>query len=117
MRHAPLILIAAAAITAAACADNDGRLLAGGEARHPSFAASHDTTGGASHYTANGRIAQVNWSNGGLDSITGAGNFEFGVLTAQDINGVHDEVVLVSYQLVRCAGFGCDLIEAGSGTL
>ena len=100
-------LVAAAAL--AACGEGEG---AGGITR-PAYASAHDTSSGASHYTANGRQVRVEWSTAGYDS-SGGFAYEFGYLTAQDINATRDEQLLVSYLVSRCGPGGCTSDE-GSG--
>jgi hypothetical protein len=77
----------------------------------PLFAASRDTSTGASHYTANGRTASVYWYS------TGGSGYANGQLQAQEVNDVRNEMVSVSYYLYSCdAAWNC-VYRYGNGTL
>ena len=106
--------LALAALTA--CSERAPTPTDGGSPSFSQRGGAQDTTGGASHYTANGLVAQVNWFSGSFDSTTGTGSFDYGSVYAASINAVQNEAVFLSYYVVHCdAFFSCTLSEAGGG--
>lgn len=106
-------LAAALLLALPACSERAGK----DDPAGPSFnAAARDTSTGASHYTANGRFAVVNWFNGMPGDSNGPpGSFEQGVLQAQTVGGVNNAMVYVSWYVFRCDAFGCAVAEGGDG--